>query len=423
VTRSARRRVSWLAGACLALGACDGVGRALVEAGNEGASDPLTCEPIECRDILFAELAFPEPQTPNLTLCTPRSPALCNPASETEPGLDRNPPGACRRTLSLDDDAFDPDAIRSLSCTQARLVRTQSGSGAVLRIEDASWTQLDLDIETSDPVTLELVSPQLAHLQMRVRGPVTLRVLDAKAVHDWAVATDSPAATVDLEDTEVKTIRFGDPQAQFVGRLSIARSTIAQASINARDLMLETVGLSDSRITAEHTQWFDVTSRRTKLSAGTAVISASRLTEIEVERCVFLSLHRSNLAAYAIPACSGGPTRVFETTLSRGSLQGAIDADGSRITETVFGMHDATDLLLWGTSLTRVNFCAGTDHVVVAGEGSFLCAACRELDGTGVPIDACVHEENETSFVKSCGVLAVAPVCEPTPLRMRPPFN
>lgn len=419
----ARRRVSWLAGVFLALAACDGVGRALVEAGNDGASDGLTCEPIECRDILFAPLAFPEPRAPNLTQCTPRSPALCDPSSETEPGLDRNPAGACRRTLSLDDDAFDADAMRSLSCTKARLVRTQSGSGAILRIEDASWTQLDLDIETSDPVTLELVSPQLIEVQIHVRGPVTLRVLDTKEVHDWTVATDSPAATVDLQNTEVKTIRLGDPQAQFVGRLAIVRSLIAQATINARDLLLETVGLNDSRITAEHTQWFDVTSRRTKLSAGTAVISASRLTEIEVERCEFLSLHRSNLAAYAIPACSAGPTRLFETTLNRGSLQGAIDADGSRITETVFGMHDTTDLLLWGTSLVRVNFCAGTDHVAVAGEGSFLCATCRELDGTGVPIDACLHEENETSFVKSCGVLAVAPACEPTPLRMRPPFK
>jgi hypothetical protein len=86
-------------------------------------------------------------------------------------------------------------------------------------------------------------------------------------------------------------------------------------------------------------------------------------------------------------------------------------------------MHEATDVVLWGTSLARVNFCAGTDHVVVAGDGSFRCATCRELDGTGVPIDACLHEKNKTLFVKSCGVLAVAPVCEPTPLRMRPPFN
>jgi hypothetical protein len=420
---SARRRVCWIAAACLALAGCDGVGRALVEAGGGGNFGDLTCEPIECRDILFAPLQFPAPQAPDLTRCTARSPALCEPASETEPGLDRDPPGACRRTFSLDDDTFDPDALRTLSCTKARFVRTQSGSDAVLRIEGANWAQLELDIETADPVTLELVSPQLTNLQMRVHGPVTLRVLDTQAVNDWMVATDSPAATVDLRDTQVKAVRFGDPQLPFAGKLSIARSTIAQASIDARDLALETVGLNDSRITAVHMEWVDVTSRRTKLSAGTAVISASRLSEMEIEQCELLSFHRSSLASYAIPSCTGGPTRLFESTLSRGSLQGAFDIDGSRIDETVFGMHDATDLLLWATSLSRVNFCAGTDHVVVAGQGSFLCATCRELDGTGVPIDACVHEENKTSFLKSCGVLAVAPVCEPTPLRMRPPFN
>jgi hypothetical protein len=416
-------RSSWFALVCIALAACDGVGRALVAAGSDGASGDLICTPIECRDILFEPFDAPEPQVPDLSVCTPSSPALCEAASETAPDLARDPPGACRRTLSLDDDTFDPEAIRTLSCSKISLVRKQSGSTGVVRIEDATWSQLDLDIETADPVTLELMSPLLNNLEMRLRGPVTLRVLDTNAVHDVVLTTDSPSAALDLQDAEVKTIRLGDPQAEFAGMLSIAHSKIAQANIRARDLRLETVGLNDSQITAERTQWVDVTSRRTKLSAGIASISSSRLTKIEVEHCELLSIYHSTVAEYAFPDCSGSPTRLFETSLKRGSLQGTIDLDQSQVEDTVFGMHDTTDLLVWDTSLNRVNFCAATDHVVVAGEGSFLCADCRELDGAGVPIDACLHEDNKTPFIKSCGVLAVAPVCEPTPLRMRPPFN
>jgi hypothetical protein len=115
---------------------------------------------------------------------------------------------------------------------------------------------------------------------------------------------------------------------------------------------------------------------------------------------------------------------LFQTTLTRGTLDGALDVDDSQIRSSVFGVNAPTDLLLWDADLSSVNFCAGTDHVAIAGESSFDCALCRELDGSGVAIDAC-HQPEDTSllFLKSCQLLDVAPKCSPAARRMRPPFE
>jgi hypothetical protein len=363
-----------------------------------------------------------EPRAPDVK-CAPPAPEQCAPASETEPGLDHGLAGVCRRKLSLDDDQIDLDAIRGLSCGRARLVRTQTGAGAVVQIDGARWAQLDLTVETLDPMTLELSAASLTQLQLRVSGPVRLRVIDPAVVNDLSLATDSPAASLDLLNAEVRSIRLGDDQAEFAGTLSIARSKITDAHVVARDLVLESVELTRARVTAENLHWVDVTARQAQLSANTAVISASRLSTFEVVRCGLLSLHRTALASYAIPACSDGPTRLFGATLDRGNLDGTFDVDESNIDNSIFGVSEATELQLWDTSLSRVNFCAGTDHVVIAGTGTFECAACRELDGTGVPIEACRQRDGELLFLKSCHVLDVAPDCDPEPIRMRPPFN
>lgn len=157
--------------------------------------------------------------------------------------------------------------------------------------------------------------------------------------------------------------------------------------MTARDLLLETVGLSEARITAENLHWVDVTARN-----------------------------------YAIPPCAGGPTRLFESNLTLGNLDGQVNLDSSQIKNSVFGASE-TNLQLWDTNLRRVNFCAGTDHVVIAGQGSYECVACRELDGSKVPIDACLQADIRPLFLKSCRLLDVAPICDPAPIRMRRPFN
>lgn len=429
MTRVAEFRLArWVLGACFALCGCDGVGRALVESVPVGNTGDDPCIPMECRPIELASPISRGPKVPEFSKCNPREPALCDPASETMPGLSSAAAGVCRRTLSLDDDSFDAEAFRALSCAKLRMMRTtpspQSGGDAVvLRVEDANWSNLELDMETGAPLTLELVRPQLEQLKLRLRGPFTLRVIDTESVTSLAVATDSASAAVELQKTDVKALELGDENAEFAGTLSVARSTIAGANVRARDLQLETVSFGDAKVEVEHSSWVDVSSRRVELSGGTLLFSASRLTTTKISRCELLSVYRSTATGYAFPPCSGGPTRLFESTLNRGSLDGEIMIDGSRLDQVVFGLNEPTNLQMWDGNLARSNFCAGTDRVVLAGQGSALCALCRELDGSPVPIDACLHEDAKVTLMKCCGVFDVAATCDPTPIRMRPPFN
>jgi hypothetical protein len=417
------RSYAWLAASWLALVGCNGVGRAVVGKSSDGKGNDLACEPEPCRDKPVSVLRIPEPVEFATTECTPPAPELCEPASELEPLLEGERPGGCRRTLSLDDDAFDAGALRNLTCGRARLVRTQAAS-TMLRVEGADWSHIDLDLQTADPVTLELVAPvRLEQLIIRMRGPFTLRVSEANMVHDIRVASDSPGASVTLEKAELHTIRFGDEQAQFAGVLAVTRSKLQQVNLVARELRFETVGLVDARVRADHLQWVDVTGRRVELTIRSAVLSSSNFIDLRVKECERLSLHAVEAAAFVIPTCSAGPTRIFDSSLGRGSLDGAIDSDRTKLSGTILGLHDTTDLLAWDTDLTNVNFCSNADHVTVAGKGTFTCATCRELDGSQVPIDACVHEDSQTLFLKTCGAIFVAPDCDPTPDRMRPPFN
>jgi hypothetical protein len=414
---------AWLAALWIGLGGCDGVGRALVGKGSEAASNDLSCEPTPCVDTPVSALRIPEPTPFGTTECTPPAPELCEPAGEIEPLLEGERPGGCRRTLSLDDDAFDAEALRNLSCGRARLVRTQAGP-ATLRVEGADWSRIDLDLQTADPVTLELVAPvRFQQLIVRMRGPFTLRVSETDVVRDIHVASDSPDASVTLEKTELRAVRFGDEQAQFEGVLSVTRSKLDQVNLAARELRFETVGLIEARVRADHLQWVDVTGRRVELTIRSAIVSSSNFIDFRVKQCELLGLYNVDLTTYFIPTCSAGPTRLFNSNLNRGSLDGAIDSDRTQLTQTIFGLHDTTDLLAWDTNLDQVNFCSSSDHVTVAGKGTFSCATCRELDGSQVPLDACVHEESQTLFLKTCGAIFVAPDCDPTPDRMRPPFN
>jgi hypothetical protein len=414
---------AWLAASWIALTGCDGVGRSLVGRSSDGKGGDLACEPPPCRDMPFSALQIPEPAAFATTSCTPPAPELCEPANENEPLLEGERPGGCRRTISLDDDAFDAGALRSLGCGRARLIRTQADSTTV-RVEGADWSHIDLDLQTADPVTLELVAPvRLEQLIIRMRGPFTLRVSESNVVHDIRVASDSPDASVMLEKTELQTIRFGDEQAQFAGVLAVKRSKLAQVNLVARELRFETVGVIDARVRADDLQWVDVTGRRVELTVGSAVLSSSNLVDLRIKECELLSLHDVDASSYVIPTCSGGPTRLFDSRLGRGSLEGVIQSDRTELFETILGLHDTTDLLAWETTLGTVNFCSNSDHVTIAGKGTFTCATCRELDGSQVPIDACVHEDSQTLFLKTCGAIFVAPDCDPTPDRMRPPFK
>lgn len=162
---------------------------------------------------------------------------------------------------------------------------------------------------------------------------------------------------------------------------------------------------------------------RRDLTVGEAVVSASSLNYAEVMRCGSLRVYGSGVTNFRLPACDDEPTRVFNTTLTRGTIEGDLLADSAGFNRAVFGLREPTDLKLWDGTINNSNFCANADRVVLAGRVTGSCADCEELDGSVVPVDACKHEASEPLFLKSCKALEAMDDCRPTPTRMRPPLK
>jgi hypothetical protein len=408
---------------CLLLLGCDGVGRELVGQHAAGGDDTLSCQSVECTDVLLPEIRPVPPSftDPDLAGCRPTNPQQCEPAPEPSPGLAGDDPAACRRTLTLDDD-FDETALRALYCGKLTLARKQVGEG-VVRLASVRWTQVALDIETIDPLRLELDSAQLTQVSLRLRGPVEVRMVGGGKADRVGVTSADGDAVFALDGSNAETLRVGDEEVEYAGQLNLTRATLRFAELRARDMHFETVSLSDATVEARRVNWFDVTARRVQLAADDAAISASRLSQFDVTRCGELSLYRAIAASFRIPSCTGDRTRLFESSFSRGSLDGIIAADSSELDQVVFGFHEPTVVQLWASNLGDTNFCGGTERVVLAGTLIGRCAECRELDGEPVPIDACAHKDAKLTFLKSCTQLDRLQPCSPTPERMRPPLN
>jgi hypothetical protein len=412
-----------IAAVCLLLFGCDGVGRALVANGGGEGGDDLTCQPVECTEVLLPEVRAVPPSftDPQLADCKPADPQLCDPASEPSPDLGRDEPTPCRRTISLDDD-FDQAALRNLHCGRLKLARAQAGEG-VVHLANVRWTRVALEIETSDPLRLELSAAQLTQVSLHLRGPVELRMVEGAKAERVGVTSDDRDTIFELDGSSADTLRTGDEEGEYAGRLSLVRSSVTSAHLRAREMHFETASLTEATLEARTLYWFDVTARRVELAADEAAISASRLSQFDVTRCGQLSRYRVVAEKFRIPSCGGDRTRLFESLFSRGSLDGVLAGDSSEFNQVVFGFHEPTVLQLWDGSLGNTNFCGGTERVVVAGRVSSICAICREVDGGNVSIDACAHKNAKLTFLKSCTQLDELASCNPTPERMRPPLN
>ncbi len=408
-----------------AFAACETVGRSLVETIPEGGEDDLRCTPFECTEITMPSSTpiTAADTSPNLDLCQTPSRDRCDPVTETGPSPVRGRLGTCVSTHAIDDGRFDPDAVRSLTCMRLRLQSTQPNADGVLRIEGVTWSRVELEVESSQPFTLELAGAALDRVQVQLRGPITFRLVDGQALSGVALAAESPSASVEFRASDATKLGIGDASGSFAGRVHMTRTTVKVAQLYAREIALETVGIQDARLEAERVRFVDVTSRGLDLAFREAVLSASRLTQTDVESCGALGVYGSTVLGYRIPACSDAETRLVSSSFSRGSVDGDLLVDDAKFERGLFGLNEPTDLQLWDVGLVDTNFCSNTDRVVIAGKTSAVCGLCREMDGSRVSVDPCVHEEADPNFLKCCVALDEAPVCSPPPERMRPPFN
>jgi hypothetical protein len=152
------------------------------------------------------------------------------------------------------------------------------------------------------------------------------------------------------------------------------------------------------------------------------VLSASTLVQVHVDRCGSLMLSFSNFQDGELPACRDEPLRVYGSTVSQSTVDGAIDSDHSGWTQTRLGVHAPTDLLAWNGTFDHVNFCAHARSARMGDTGNEV--RCSDCDALALSPEPLCEVPNGVVVIKGnlCDALSPRPVpdCEgPAPPRPR----
>jgi uncharacterized protein YjbI with pentapeptide repeats len=414
-------RVRVIASACALLAGCDGVGRALVSSRAGGDVVPPMCPQYDCQAVEPIPPTRDGVEPSGVYSCqdAPLEPA-CDAGPAAEPAANAPQPAQCGRVLSLDEGGADPFELGTLTCERVVLERTARGAEATLRLTDVRWRQLDVAVRSSVPFVLELERATLDDVRLSLVGPISVRVIEPRDLTQLQVSSDHAAAELAILDGRVAILRAGAPDAVFAGSITIERAFVRDARILARRMQVESSDLDDVVLETEQLQLADCTGRRLLMSFDEALLTASSLSHVNVERCGRLALYDASLTSARLPACATHPTRVYNTTIVGSSIEGQIVADYAQFSGVRVGALDATDLQLWETSLSSVNFCAGTNSVKLGVRIIALCVSCFEDDGTQVPFTACRTGGETENLSRACGALFAPPRCDPELERMRP---
>lgn len=414
------RALGVFAAGCALLASCDGVGRALVGAQGEGGRPPV-CPQYDCQAVVPRPPGGDDMEPSGVYGCAdaPLEPA-CDGGPATEPATNASQPARCGRTLSLDHDSADPFELATLTCERVVLERSSRSADATLRLTNVAWQQLDVTVRSSVPFVLELERARLDDVRLWLDGPVSVRVLGAVSVSQLQIRGDHGAAELSILDGAIASLRAGDPASKFMGSITIERAFVRGAQIRAGQLQVESSDLADVVLDTDRLQLADCTGRRLLMGFDQALLTASSLSDVNIERCGRLAMYDASLTSARLPACATPPTRVYNSSITGSSIEGEIVADYAQLSQVRVGALDATDLQLWETTLASVQFCAGTSSVRLGVENIAACISCTEDDGTPVPFTACRTGADPVGLSRSCGPLFAPPLCEPELERMRP---
>jgi len=156
------------------------------------------------------------------------------------------------------------------------------------------------------------------------------------------------------------------------------------------------------------------------LDLGTGLFAPAEISRVEIRRCTSLSFFGSHISDARVPRCTGEATRFYESTVTRSSLEGEIDADSSKIESVRFGEREPTRIVAWGTRVERSRLCDFVEDTKL--EPSALCNVCSDAFAEHATV--CKLPQGSTTVSKAqknfCEVLDAADLCTPTPDRSRP---
>jgi len=341
-----------------------------------------------------------------------------DPADEQMP-IDCRPPAS-----------FDQLERSHISCTTLRLLASATvpppASGATLTFSGAVWTSSNIAIEADEPLEVVIASSQLIETRFHLSGPVSMRFQDGTVMKQVGVSGDSEQARVFIDHLSVEELTLGDSATPFAGHFEARHSQLVGASVYADSIALDSSRLTASFLAAESLTSGDSTLTDVVIGAGDATFAPSTLEVVDFARCRSLTFFASTLSFARVPRCEGEATRLYNSTLSGGTLDGDVVAESTPLTNVLLGRDEPSDFVFWNVPLVRVNFC---DHVESTKllSPSILCSTCAErafdepealcfLTAPGQP-----PPNKEDGLDNFCAALEEIETCaSPYPERLRP---
>lgn len=343
---------------------------------------------------------LPPPADPISVPC--QKPPSCETEFMTDGGLaELRPLDADNAGLDEDagvEDALDPNAI--------------------------DWDSDSIELASATPIDVMHREAPEAGALIELRGPVTLRFEHVASLDGVRIASVSPESRLVFDHVTALDLTLGDGEHRFAGRLEAKHTTFEAASVNAAHISLDSVVFVDSFIEAETFVSRDGLMLNTILELGDGFFAPSELRDTEIRRCDALSFFQSSLMNVSIARCrSDVPTRLYESMVVRGVLNGVLLADTSVIEAVLLGQKEETSLLMWRTAAKRVALCDYADDVQL-GASAIQCSSCTDdaLEGRLCEVrEEAERPEEWKGRYNYCDKLDDVARCEePLPERPRP---
>jgi hypothetical protein len=408
---------AWSALLALLVFGCDKVGEPLV--GN-APPPPIfpktTCgTPPECEPPELVERAHFTVHPVDLRLCGgpgPDDPELCEPPPE--PRLDAGAGsddefadvdgGVPDDVGSGDIDGLDPDAPvlppcpkpavdepvpAQLRCNDLTSRKAPEPGAGGERLAQAEWHDANVRIESSVPRTVVIERLTVANAWVELRGPVTLRIDASSRVPDTAfdsieglrvagVATAAGAPRLELEGVKLKMVAIGDANHAFQGAVSTRSSELFELELNARAVQFESTRVEKGRLRAEQLITADSVLSELEIESERAVLSATMVRKTHLKRCGELMLIATRVRESVVAACSGSPARFYQSQFGDSVIDGVIESETTRYSDTIFGTLGPTELRMFNGGFDRVSLCTGVERLVVSSNVRIGCSMCEE---------------------------------------------
>jgi hypothetical protein len=416
-----------LLGLCVPAGAggCKGLGRAVVgKKPSMRASSPSCDAPTPACDDT------PPPAEPAGVppLAAPIELAACAavppPAACRLPPVHGDDPPDCRAPLHVGPDTDGQAALAGQQCANLSILddRVQPEQ-RVLRFEAPSLESVNVTIQSTLPLTLELAEASLTHVWFELRGPITLRIASSRRFGDVRVSAPvGREAALELEQTNGTELSVGTEAAAFGGAVSIRRSTLQRVQLTADSIEFESAELTDLALNTPHLEAADSLLTRSAVHASRSLLASCTVVSATFADCGTFSAIQGGFEDTTLEACSDA-ARLYGAQFVSSVLDGAIVLDHAELRHVRLGLLEPVAIAAWDSQISYARLCSEGATASVGGTSTISCVYPRA--DLACDIDVCVvPQATLNSDTPDCAPFLMPPTCDaPEPERMRPPYR